>query len=277
MRQLRNHPCSASFNNLYPFTFFPLLVLLLFLPTCTNLRYLQLLAMARPPSMFHAFLRPSILQVLRATGYHSTRPAVLDTLTDIAARYLTLLCEKTASNAMNNHGDAGDYDIVDVRMALQEVGTLLPDKVETEQARKGEEDMRGVEEFIQWFTGTRMKEMMEMGSGDTESDATDYLAALKKKHSKTGDDAKWQGTIFGKCTDGNEILVEGGPLISINEWISHRTPEPQEEKEEEEEEEEQQQNGDKLETSELRGSPSSGLSSVGDRLGDDGIEDMDLT
>lgn len=138
--------------------------------------------MARPPSMFHAFLRPSILQILRATGYHSTRPAVLDTLTDIAARYLTLLCEKTASNAMNNHGDAGDYDIVDVRMALQEVGALLPEKVETEQVWKGEEDMRGVDDFIQWFTGSRMKEMMEMGSGDTESDATDYLAGKKKSN-----------------------------------------------------------------------------------------------
>jgi transcription initiation factor TFIID subunit 3 len=105
---------------------------------------------------------------------------VLDTLTDIAARYLALLCEKTASNAMNNHGDAGDYDIVDVRMALQEVGALLPEKAETEQLWKGEEDMRGTEEFIQWFTGTRMKEMMEMGSGDTESDATDYLAGKMK-------------------------------------------------------------------------------------------------
>lgn len=137
--------------------------------------------MARPPSMFHAFLRPSILQILRATGYHSTRPAVLDTLTDIAARYLTLLCEKTANNATNNHGDAGDYDIVDVRMALQEVGALLPERAETEQLWKGEEDMRGVEEFIEWFAGTRMKEMMEMGSGDTESDATDYLAGKMAK------------------------------------------------------------------------------------------------
>ncbi|KAM0446896.1 hypothetical protein ACHAPV_007818 [Trichoderma viride] len=239
--------------------------------------------MARPPSTFHAFLRPSILQVLRATGYHSTRPAVLDTLTDIAARYLALLCEKTARNAMNNHGDAGDYDIVDVRMALQEAGALLPERTETEQLWKGEDDLRGVEEFIEWFSGTRMKEMMEMGSGDTESDATDYLAALKKKHSKTGDDAKWQGTIFGKNTDGNEILVEGGSITSISEWISQRAPElptPREsiEKQEEGDEKQQpQQNGDEPGNVEMRRASSSGLSSVGDRLGDDGIEDMDLT
>jgi transcription initiation factor TFIID subunit 3 len=83
---------------------------------------------------------------------------------------------------MNNHGDAGDYDIVDVRMALQEAGALLPERSETEQLWKGEEDPRGVEEFIEWFSGTRMKEMMEMGSGDTESDATDYLAGKKKKN-----------------------------------------------------------------------------------------------
>lgn len=243
--------------------------------------------MARPPSMFHAFLRPSILQILRATGYHSTRPAVLDTLTDIAARYLTLLCEKTAGNAANNHGDAGDYDVVDVRMALQEVGALLPD-----QAWRQEEDMRGVEEFIGWFAGPRMREMMEMGSGDTESDATDYLAALKKKHSKTGDDAKWQGTIFGKSTDGNEILVEGGPITSISEWISQRAPEPrhppresaeQEEGHDHEQEKDKEQqdtdkDGDKPEATTGSGrSPSSGLSSVGDRLGGDAAEDMDLS
>lgn len=82
---------------------------------------------------------------------------------------------------MNNHGDAEDYDIVDVRMALQEAGALLPERTETEQLWKGEEDLRGVEEFIEWFSGTRMKEMMEMGSGDTESDATDYLAGKKRK------------------------------------------------------------------------------------------------
>ncbi|KAL7820109.1 hypothetical protein V8C26DRAFT_394407 [Trichoderma gracile] len=246
--------------------------------------------MARPPSMFHAFLRPSILQILRATGYHSTRPAVLDTLTDLAARYLTLLCEKTAGNAASNHGDAGDYDVVDVRMALQEVGALLPDQA----WRRDGEDMRGVEEFIGWFAGPRMREMMEMGSGDTESDATDYLAALKKKHSKTGDDAKWQGTIFGKSTDGNEILVEGGPITSISEWISQRAPEPrhppqetteqeQDQEREREEQEEQQQeekdkDGDKPEATTGPGrSPSSGLSSVGDRLGGDAAEDMDLS
>lgn len=116
--------------------------------------------------------------------------------------------------------------------------------------------------------------------------------ALKKKHSKTGDDAKWQGTIFGKCTDNNEILVEGGPITSINEWISQRAPEisspPRESQEEEQKQkqQQQQQNGDdddddddddKPLAADMRRTPSSGLSSVGDRLGDDIVEAMDLT
>ena len=135
--------------------------------------------MTTPPSLFHALLRPSILQILRATGYHSTRPAVLDSLTDLAARYLSLLCERTASHATHNNGDSADFTVVDVRLALQDVGALLPQTVAVAEDWRGEEDLRGVEEFVEWFTGQRMKEMMEFGNGDGESDATDYLNGME--------------------------------------------------------------------------------------------------
>lgn len=131
--------------------------------------------MSTPPSIFHALLRPTILQILRATGYHSTRPAVLDSVTDLAARYLSLLCENTARHAAHNHGDSADFDITDVRLALQDAGALLPQRVGIEEQWTGEEDLRGVEEFVKWFSGQRMKEMMAVGAGDGESDATDYL------------------------------------------------------------------------------------------------------
>lgn len=134
--------------------------------------------MTTPPSLFHALLRPSILQVLRATGYHSTRPAVLDSLTDLAARYLSLLCQTTADHAVHNHGDSADFTVADVRLALQDAGALLPERVLTEQEWKNEEDLRGVEEFVKWFGGQRMKEMMEFGNGDGDSDATDYLNGM---------------------------------------------------------------------------------------------------
>jgi len=44
----------------------------------------------------HHLLRPAIIHILRASGFHSTRPSVLDTLTDLAARYLSLLAQRTA-------------------------------------------------------------------------------------------------------------------------------------------------------------------------------------
>jgi transcription initiation factor TFIID subunit 3 len=131
--------------------------------------------MTSPPAFFHAVLRPTILQILRSTGYHTTRPAVLDSLTDLTARYLQLLCEGTARHATHNHGDAGDFDLVDVRLALQDAGAMLPERAFTEQMWRGEEDLRGVEDFIGWFAGQRMKELMETGKGDGEVDATDYL------------------------------------------------------------------------------------------------------
>jgi transcription initiation factor TFIID subunit 3 len=131
--------------------------------------------MATAPSLFHAFLRPTILQILRATGYHSTRPAVLDSFTDLAARYLCVLCENTARHAVHNHGDSTDFDVTDVRLALEDAGALLPQRLPAEETWRGSEDLRGLEEFIKWFAGQRMKEMITIGAGDGETDATDYL------------------------------------------------------------------------------------------------------
>ncbi|KIE02002.1 Bromodomain associated domain protein, partial [Metarhizium majus ARSEF 297] len=221
--------------------------------------------MTTQSAFFHALLRPAILQILRSTGYHSAKPSVVDSLTDIAGRYLAVLCEKTASHAIHNKGDAGDYTIVDVRLALQEVGALLPEKTATEQSWLGEEDTTGVDEFIEWFSGQRMTELMEMGIGDGEIDATDYLNALKKKHAKTAEDSKFTGTVIGRSLDTiAEIQVEGGPVTSVNEWIMQRSSSHT-----------NLANTNRGETSRYRGSPtpSSGLSSVGSRLDDD----MDLS
>ena len=253
--------------------------------------------MSGQSSIFHALLRPVVLQILRATGYHSTKGAVLDALTDMAARYMSTLCETTAAHAIHNHGDAGDYTVVDVRIALQDAGALLPDRLATEQRWKGEEDTRGVEEFLQWFSGPRMKELMDMGKGDGESDATDYLSgesaplpatlplnepftrntqltpnisALTKKHSKTGDDTKWHGTILGKPLDTvSEMQVEGGSVTTIEQWIMHRSA-AYFVSQLQDGDAHAQTNGDDHPSP----SASSGLSSVGDRLD---VQDMDMT
>ena len=42
--------------------------------------------------------------------------------------------------------------------------------------------------------------------------------ALKKKHSKTGEESRFQGTVLGKAADTKPVLVEGGQLDSIQAW-----------------------------------------------------------
>lgn len=152
--------------------------------------------MTPPPPLFHALLRPAILQILRATGYHGAKISVLDSVTDLAARYLLHLCQLTAVYATHNNNQidlAAEEDdaitstdraivtpgvpaptIVDVRMALQRAGALLPERVVEEQEYLGEEDMRGVENFIEWATGALNREIGRIAL-DGDDEARDYL------------------------------------------------------------------------------------------------------
>jgi transcription initiation factor TFIID subunit 3 len=131
---------------------------------------------APPPSLFHTLLRPSILQILRAQGFHGARPSVVDALTDLAARYIYTLCEKTAHHLMagEDRGDGIGPTLVDVRMALDDVGAFLPEAVLEEQEWRGEEDGGGVGDFVKWFASHRSREIRRIAlDGDDEN--TDYL------------------------------------------------------------------------------------------------------
>lgn len=169
--------------------------------------------MTPPPPLFHALLRPAILQILRATGYHGAKTSVLDSVTDLAARYLLHLCQLTALYAAHNndglppaplfspaHHLSGPDDnnningggggggggaallnpaipaptIVDVRMALQRAGALLPERIEEEQEYLGEEDTRGVEAFVAWAMGSLNREVKRIAL-DGDDEAVDYL------------------------------------------------------------------------------------------------------
>ncbi|KAM0332224.1 hypothetical protein ACHAQA_002499 [Verticillium albo-atrum] len=262
--------------------------------------------MAPPTPLYHALLRPCILQILRATGYHATRPAVLDTLTELAARYLLTLCRHTAARALdsNPHHDPADEHplrVADVRMALEDVGALgvVERFVEPEEGRaaagaggaaaltdqqaaayracRGDDDTRGVDEFAAWFGGARCRAIREMavdgigegvvgtGSAAQEGDvpAGDYLHALMSRHSKSAEDSKFHDTILGRGNEHTgEVLVEGGDLSSIAKWMEMmRGPSPP---------------GSPTPSNTESRPPSSGLSSVGDRLGDE-RDGMDLS
>ncbi|KAK3945353.1 hypothetical protein QBC46DRAFT_372018 [Diplogelasinospora grovesii] len=218
--------------------------------------------MTPPPSLFHSLLRPAVLQILRAAGYHGAKTSVLDSLTDLAARYFFHLCQMTALYASLN-GSTDEPTVVDVRMALQRVGALLPEKGENEQEHMGVEDMRGLEEFLSWIAGPVNKEIKRIALDSVEEGAHDYLTALKKKHSKTDDDSKYMGTFLGKPIEHGDVQVEGGEYPSIFNWEERlraaaiKSPEP---------DEDVAMNGDDRDAR----SQSSGLSSLGDRdFGDD--------
>lgn len=145
--------------------------------------------MTPPPPLFHALLRPAVLQILRATGYHSAKTSVLDSVTDLAARYFLHLCQLTALYAAHNNDEPPllpEHNgtpvnpvipaptVVDVRMALQRVGALLPERIEEEQEYLGEEDTRGVEAFVAWAMGSLNREITRIAL-DGDDEAGDYL------------------------------------------------------------------------------------------------------
>ncbi|KAK2073521.1 hypothetical protein P8C59_007802 [Phyllachora maydis] len=209
--------------------------------------------MAPPPTVFHALLRPAVLQILRAAGYSHTRAPVLDSLTDLAVRYFFRLCQVTAAcAAQSGASEDGTPDLADVRLALQFVGALLPEKLQQEQEFFGVEDTRGTDEFVAWAEGAVNREIRRVAL-DGNEEAMDWLDALKKKHSKTDDDTKYMGTLLGRPVEHGDVTVEGGECPTIAMWeeklkaAARRSPEVVE--------------GRRRQSSET---PSSGLSSLGD-------------
>ena len=105
-----------------------------------------------------SLLRPPVLHILRAVGFHAARPAATETLVDLAARYLVLLAQRSAAYAWANGHDTVPT-ITDVRMALQEVGAFSPEIGPLEEQMNYDDDMRGVEGFIGWIDGDTHKEI----------------------------------------------------------------------------------------------------------------------
>lgn len=206
--------------------------------------------MSAAQHLHSSLLRMPIIHILRAAGFHSTRPSVLDTLVNIAERYLLLLAETTLKHALDNHND-NIPTVTDVRLALTECGALVPlmssaeedwtEKFRHDMAdyddmkhgdtrrqgeinRRAQEDTADIQAFIQWIMGEQNKEIQriagvlpEIGPGGIVA-GEDYLTALKKKHSKTGEESRYQGTVLGKPAEDRPIKIEGGPFESLQEW-----------------------------------------------------------
>ncbi|ORY65831.1 uncharacterized protein BCR38DRAFT_167046 [Pseudomassariella vexata] len=193
-----------------------------------------------PSTFYHALLRPTVLQILRAQGYYSCSPTVLDTITELAGRYLTKLSQSTVFFAEQNNENPNEPTLVDVRMALESCGVFGPAADSVAEEWRREEDTKAIESFIRWAKGKKNAKirktanaLQQTGSLEAvDEPMTDYLAALKKKHNKTDQDSKYAGTVLGKGLDYGEIMVEGGEAASIQEWAKmmrerqQRPPEP---------------------------------------------------
>ncbi|ERS95535.1 hypothetical protein HMPREF1624_08051 [Sporothrix schenckii ATCC 58251] len=256
---------------------------------------------------FHSLLRPCVLQILRAQGYHAARPSVVDALTDLAARYLTLLCESTAHHTAHNSTELTGLvpSLVDVRLALEDCGALAGGQ------SVSNDDPRGVDEFADWFvSGPRHREIRRVALDGDDDENTDYLMMLKKKHSKTGEDSKYSSTVLGRgnvggggggggggehhaavdlngdaaaagpTAVGDGIVVEGGDCPSITAWREKRIearqqprpPTPVADDDEDEEMDDGDDGDDAKHRRRTARSPSSGLSSLGDRSIDEEME-----
>ena len=99
-----------------------------------------------------ALLRPVVLHILRAAGFHATRPAALDTLVDLTSRYIMLLATTAAMHAQCNHKESIPT-ITDVRMAMQDAAALKSHLSPLEEEFRGQEDVQSVNAFIDWVKG----------------------------------------------------------------------------------------------------------------------------
>ena len=214
--------------------------------------------MSQTHDLHRALLRPAIIHTLRAAGFHSTKPSVLDTLINITERHLLLLASTTAQHAWSSHNDPVP-SLTDVRMALADCGVLVPlegageeawrermrpplrgvadvavggrVRVTAEKRKREEEDVRDVREFIHWFDSPQHREIKRIagmvpdaGAGPTVGvgggvvHAEDFLTTLKKKHGKAGDEGRLQGTVLGLSAADKEALLDGGSVQRIRDW-----------------------------------------------------------
>lgn len=147
-------------------------------------------------NLHRALLRPAVIQILRAVGFTNARQSVIDTVTDLASRYLLLLAASTAENASNNHGD-NVPTIQDVRMAMTQTGGLRPQMTGPQEdaqgwERIGEEwvpfeDLRGVEAFLKWVQGAGNSEIRRIaGLVSSEKDGADIVLTEDNEDYLTG-------------------------------------------------------------------------------------------
>ncbi|KAK4507433.1 hypothetical protein PRZ48_001168 [Zasmidium cellare] len=161
--------------------------------------------MSQTHDLHRALLRPAIIHILRASGFHSTKPSVLETLVNLAERHITLLASTTAQHAWSSHNDPVPT-ITDVRMALSDCGVLTPlddpaeeawkerlrrplseladvpkggrQRMMAEKRKRDDEDTRDVREFAKWYDSSQFREMKRVAGMTPDASAVGGIPAV---------------------------------------------------------------------------------------------------
>jgi transcription initiation factor TFIID subunit 3 len=103
-----------------------------------------------------------------------------------------------------------------------------------EKRKRDDEDTEDVREFTRWYDSSQYREIKRVaglekdlnvpggvpviGVGGSVVKEDDFFTALKKKHSKSGDDSRLQGTVLGRPADERDVVIEGGPVQRLRDW-----------------------------------------------------------
>ncbi|KAL8984953.1 MAG: hypothetical protein Q9177_004568 [Variospora cf. flavescens] len=141
-----------------------------------------------------------------------------------------MLALNATAHAEENHNESIP-NITDVRMALEDVGAFQPQKSAMEERITGEQDRSGIDAFLRWMKGGEHREIRRIaGLVETEglmlgidmpADKEDFLTVLKKKHNKTGESSRFQGTVLGSSAEDKSLRIEGGPSESLQDWSAN--------------------------------------------------------
>ncbi|KAK6532898.1 hypothetical protein TWF281_007069 [Arthrobotrys megalospora] len=105
---------------------------------------------------YFSLLRISTAQMLRHAGLAGSRPSVLDSLTDMTARYLTLL--GTTARAVSESSNRTTTELTDVLCAMEHLGLLRPLTLYHPDL----DDTRAIDGFISWAKSPEVEELRKL-------------------------------------------------------------------------------------------------------------------
>ena len=159
-------------------------------------------------------LRPAILHILRAAGFHGARVSAVDTMVDLAHRYMILLAEKAAEYALMN--DSKIPDVTEVRMALEEVGAFVPQISASEEQLLYDDDLRGLQNFMAWVEGDIHREIRRIAGLEATLGEVNLNGEMQREDYLTGKYSTIGGTMQLKFFSTQEETQQNGRGIEIS-------------------------------------------------------------